>query len=67
VDGFAFARASRVRDIADAHLIVMTTEPLASGAVDETRPVEIVPKPFDPEQPLLSVERRVRGHPPRPG
>ena len=65
MDGHAFARAYRARDDADAHLIVMTAEPLAAGAVDEIKPVQIARKPFDLEQLLPSVECWVQAHPPR--
>ncbi len=65
MDGRAFARAYRARDDADAHLLVMTAEPLAAGAVDEIKPVQVVRKPFDLEQLLPNVEHWVRAHPSR--
>ena len=64
MDGWAFARAYRARDDADADLIVLTAEPLATGALDEIAPVQIARKPFDLEPLLPFVEHWVQAHPP---
>lgn len=66
MDGWVFARAYRARDDADAHLIVMTAEPIVAGSLDVIKPVHVARKPFDLEQLLSSVERSVLAHPPRP-
>lgn len=65
MDGHAFARAYRARNDADAHLIVMTAEPIVVGSLNEIKPVHVARKPFDLEQLLPSVERWVLAHPPR--
>jgi two-component system chemotaxis response regulator CheY len=65
LDGHGFARAYHARDDADAHIIVMTAEPL-TGSLDAINPVHVVRKPFDLEQFLPIVERWVAAHPPRP-
>ena len=64
LDGHGFARAYRARDGADAHIIVMTAEPL-TGPLAAIGPVHVVRKPFDLEQFLPIVKRWVSDHPPR--
>ena len=66
LDGWAFARAYRARDDTDAHLIVMTAEPMVAGSLNEIKPAHVVRKPFDLEGLLPSVEHWVLAHPPRP-
>ena len=59
MDGFAFARAYRAREDADAHIVVMTAE-FQPGELDAIAPVQIIPKPFDP---LVSANRGACGEP----
>ncbi len=64
MDGYAFARAYRAREDADAPIIVMTAERRLE-ALDAINPVHIAPKPFDLEELLPIVEHWVAAHPPR--
>jgi CheY-like chemotaxis protein len=65
MDGHAFARAYRARDDDDAHIIVMTAEPMVAGSLDAIKPAHVVRKPFDLERLLPIVEHWVEAHPPR--
>jgi CheY-like chemotaxis protein len=65
LDGFAFGRAYRAREDAEARIVVMTAE-AQPGDLAAIGPAQVVPKPFDLEELVLVVERWVQAHTPLP-